>query len=154
MDYGLGAIPIANPRDADWKDDLFCVYLGAYGNVVVYVWERGFSGVDEEVMDWAAKHAPGVFTEFSEEDYRRECESQGLSWEDFQVSGVIDDASCSVIEAVEADHVVVGHTHYPWQKGPIGIPAWEVQIREVTDPLEWFAIRMRSDWESEVSDGT
>lgn len=64
---GYDEIPVVNPDDYRYYDSLYVIWMGAYGEIKVYVWARCFEDALEEAAEYAGKHKRGVFTD---PDYR------------------------------------------------------------------------------------
>jgi len=123
--------PVANPDDATFYGRLFRVSAGAYGSIRCLVYADSLDSALDEFMDWAADNARGLYTEFSDADYREAAAELGLVW----AEGITSDIDVDrIVGAAEVDHTMVGHTTYAWQTGLIGIPSWEWSVCEVDAP--------------------
>lgn len=54
------SIAIVNPSDHDWKQALFLMSAGAYGNTKAFVWANGPDSAMEEFVEWIDDNAPGL----------------------------------------------------------------------------------------------
>lgn len=138
------------------RTQLFKLWFGAYGTTHVYVWADHLEDALEEAIDWLDDTGQcGVFTFLDEDDFRAAAEEQGYHPRD--IDDMVADGSWpdDVIEAAEADLMVVGHTTLKCGEGeysPPYIPNWEWGGGEVTEGSEEFqAVLERSLDEPEGS---
>ncbi len=122
------------------RASLFLMRAGAYGDNRVYVWARSFEAALELAAEYWTEHAPGVF---SEPDYADSARELGLDWAAISTGPGAEgedalEARLRVCEHAETDHT---YTESGW------LLSYEWWGDEITDPLTWYAIRMRSDLE-------
>lgn len=112
--------------------NLFLFHLGAYGWTKVYVFADHVESAIEEMQDWCADNAPGLFTEFTASDYDDAASDLGVL-DEYRLdveAGAFTDTVGRVVEHAETDMLMVCHTTYPGL-GRVGLPSYEVYFDEV-----------------------
>lgn len=140
--------PIVNPDEVAWKDTLFKMWAGAYGEAVGYVWADHFEDAFEEFVEWLDDNAPGHLVSLDEDDLKEAARDLGLKWrgewpdwedEDFQ----------RVVEHAEVDLTVIGHTTL--EHGQY-IASWEWGGAEVPENTEEYRIVRERSEEDDADD--
>ncbi len=142
-------IPIANPDDAEWNDDLYELWFGAVGTQKVYVWSDSFDSALETAIDWLDDEGKcGYFTFLGEEDLRESARDLGIQWPGIRAfSGTIDSPAEKILEHAEMDLMVISHTTLDCErkmKKSAYLKSDEWGGRDVTKRDEYDEVRRRS----------
>lgn len=139
--------PIANAAEAEFADNLFRMWFGAYGSVV-YVWADNFESAFEELVEYLDDEAPGVLVNLTEDDIKAAAKDEGVEWREHWPDWDDEDFQ-RVVEAAEADLTVIGHTTL---KHGQYIPSWEWGGDDVTGDDEYDIVQERSFEEASEDD--
>jgi hypothetical protein len=152
VDTHADTIPVINPNDVTFYDNLYVMWFGAYGSIKVYVWARCFEDAFEEAAEYAGEHAPGVFTEPDYLDAARDeyAERESIGWE----AGDHPTSRYARVRAVYSD----GADPFTPYREDIDADAWQeaVQERAETD-LTYTESGYVASWEwggADVTDAT
>jgi hypothetical protein len=142
-------IPIANPDDANWNDNLYELWFGAVGTQKLYVWASSFDSAWETAVEWLDdKGKCGYFTFLGENELREAADDLGIRWPGIKAfSGSIGSRAEKILERAEADLTVIGHTTLECEKkmkGSAYIASHEWGGRDVTRRDEYDEVRRRS----------
>lgn len=112
-------IPIANPNEVPTsssgviREGLYLMWMGAYGDVKVFVWADSFESAFEIMVEWADDNAPGVLTDIGEPELREAADALGIEWDDTWLTPYHDYNTADWIrvqEYAEIDLTPIGHT--------------------------------------------
>lgn len=142
-------IPIANPDDADWVDDLYLLWFGQAGTQKVYVWAGSFDTAFEHAVEWLDDNGMcGFFETITEAELREAADDLGIKWPGIRaLSGTIDRDASKILEHAEADLTVIGHTTLKCEEivgGPAYMKSDEWGGDEITRQSEFDEVRRRS----------
>jgi hypothetical protein len=144
---GNKEIPIANPDDAEWIENLWLLQFGAVGTQPVYVWADSADTAFEVAVDWLDENEMcGYFTTVTEGDLRDAARDLGIAyWPGIDAfSGSIGRGASQILEHAEMDLTVIGHTTIKCVDGPAYIPSHEWFIDEVTRRATYDEVKRRS----------
>lgn len=141
--------------------NLYRMWMGAYGDHRVYVKADSFDDAFEYMVDFFDRpDTIGLFTFTDESDYRAAARDLGIAWADGQSwSDLSEEDQEKIREATEVDLSTIGHTtllHMPqgswgayvasWEWGgdeiEEGSPEWRKALRVIDCPEGWRTMGM------------
>ena len=147
-------IPVVNPSDHDWtRNNLYCMWAGAYGDVKCFVWADSFDDAFEHLVEYLDDHAPGCLTRVDYDAAARELGYDSYAAAETHSPDTYNDGNLDRIrEIAETDMTIIGHTTL---KNGDAIPSWEWGGDEISDKCETFdavkAVCVAADEQEEAS---